>query len=87
MVVVVVVVVVMGRMGVGVLMVAMVTEVAVVVMVVGLVEGGGGEMVNDDASTDLDDKPKAPADAPISTHGLPGQGSKSEDGGRCLVVA
>ena len=83
----VVVVVVMGRMGVGVLMVAMVTEVAVVVMVVGLVEGGGGEMVNDDASTDLDDKPKAPADAPISTHGLPGQGSKSEDGGRCLVVA
>ena len=82
-----VVVVVMGRMGVGVLMVAMVTEVAVVVMVVGLVEGGGGEMVNDDASTDLDDKPKAPADAPISTHGLPGQGSKSEDGGRCLVVA
>ena len=71
----------------GVLMVAMVTEVAVVVMVVGLVEGGGGEMVNDDASTDLDDKPKAPADAPISTHGLPGQGSKSEDGGRCLVVA
>ena len=77
----------MGRMGVGVLMVAMVTEVAVVVMVVGLVEGGGGEMVNDDASTDLDDKPKAPADAPISTHGLPGQGSKSEDGGRCLVVA